>query len=534
MGGNSSKAKRDIDDLRGRNTELEQRLSTLSSLSVPQWRLGDRKYYDLHESAWECVLAQNKTAGGAQAAHPSEARLNVGGTTNGVLSFDNSAPYGDDLVLSALLLLRKTEKIHTLSMTNSGLTDAGADLLATAIRVYPAAPSDVPNKVRCGATRLVLKDNAAVTGYGARQLLAAFLTRPSAALNGGVVDFSGCPAVFTGPKDDVALFEACCDRLQKTPGFTLVLPPRPEVPFVIDGQEVRLSAFKGDRGEYAPLQVGASTWLHREDIKLKTAEKAESLLHFLQALHAEQVRLGGHGSTPMSHRRPFEAGSCFLAKVAHVELRAGTQVVAVIKAPQGKTYAQLMQDSEQSGVPVPRSIRLQVFMQVCAAVAYSHTHSFAMRTLRPDLLLVALDHGMASCQYLDYCALRPESLRSIKVQLGCRMAFTDPSVRAGSAISRSMDSYAAAMMVVYSYSFTDSFDDFKQRQYVWLKEAQRPVADQVPDALAHYQGRLKIDADVAELVVAMTRPDDKRMSCADAAKAFFGLIQAESRPAAEA
>ena len=95
-----------------------------------------------------------------------------------------------------------------------------------------------------------------------------------------------------------------------------------------------------------------------------------------------------------------------------------------------------------------------------------------------------------------------------------------------------MDSYAAAMMVVYAYSFTDVLDEFKQRQYVWLKEAQRPVADQLPDALAHYQGRLKIDADVAELVVAMTRPDQDRMSCADAAVAFFELLQTDSKAAA--
>jgi len=335
--------------------------------------------------------------------------------------------------------------------------------------------------------------------------------------------------VYTGNKDDVGAFDALCESLSKVSGFTLALPPRPEVPFVVDGHEVRLSSFQGDRGEYAPMQVGASTWLHREDIRLKTADKAESLLHFLQALHAEQVRLHGHSAGPMSQRRPDECGSCYLAPVVYVELRSSTTVVAVIKAPQGKTYAQLMQDAVQTGVPVPRKIRLQIFMQVCAAVAYSHKSNFAMRTLRPDLMMVSLDHGMASCHYLDYCALRPESLRSTKVQLGCRMAFSDPSVRAGAAVSRSMDSYAAAMMVVYAYAFTDVLDEFKQQQYVWLKEAQRPVADQVPDALAHYSGRLKIDADVAELIVAMTRPDEKRMSCADAAKAFFELLQSDSK-----
>jgi hypothetical protein len=527
--------------VRSHAAELEMRLTVLASLAVPAWRTGDRRYYDINEAAWTKLSRHTATppranagiltprasaaaaAAGDAGVHPSEVRLQIGPSADHGLSFDNSAPYGDDLVLTALLLLRKSDQLNALSMTNSGLTDRGADLISAAVR---AGPGD-SGGYRPPVVRLVLANNAALSAFGARRLISAVLTWPAASCVGGVLDLSGCPSIYAGAPDDVGAVEALVEQLIKVHGFTLLLPPRPETPFYVDAQPVRLSDFQSMGAEYRPLQVGQATWLHREDIKLKSEAKAEGLFRFLTEIVDEQTKARRAGPTTSTQPRPaHEAGYEYLATVRYTAIRGKLTVVAVVDAPSGKTYAQLMADAAESGLAVTRYMKLQIFLQVCAAVAFSHSHNFAMRTLRPDLLMVHLAKGVVTCKYMDYCALRPETLRSTKVQLGCRMAFTDPSVRAGQAVSRSMDSYAAAMMVVYAYAFTDVLDDFKGRQYTWLNEQQRPIADQAPDAQAHYEA-LGVDKDIATLVVHLTRPDDRRMSCADAAKAFSDLLQHE-------
>jgi hypothetical protein len=531
MGGNSSKDKKEVQELRAHCSELEARLTNLASLAVPNWRAGDRKYYDIHEAAWQRIQQQNQrhaprpqAAPGhppahAELPHPSEVQLGLGAPGDSSLSFDNSTPYGDDLMLTVLLLLRKTPQLTTLSMVNSGLTDRGADLLAAVLRPNPSDTG-----VRIPALRLLLAGNPALSAFGARRLMSAVALYPADACVGGALDLSGCNSIYAGSTDDVAGVEQLTEQIGKLHGFALTLPPRPEAPFYVEGATIRLSDFQSAGAEFRPIQAGNSPlWLHREDIKMKSDAKADGLYQFLCELVDKQSRSRQRTDPNV---KPYEAGYNYLAPVRYAAIRAKVTVVAVVDAIQGKTYAELIKDSEQSGLKLTRALKLQIFFQVAAAVAFSHQHNFAMRSLRPDLLIVHLDHGRANCYYIDYCALRPESLRSTKVQLGCRMIFTDPSVRAGASVSRSMDAYAVAMMVVYAYAFTDVLDDFKAKQYTWLNDQIRPVHDQLPDALAHYTA-LGLEPDVATLVVGLTRTDDQRITCAAAAKSFFELATAE-------